>query len=415
MEKQKNIPALRFPEFTEEWEDKKLDNGIKLISGQHLGPGEYNYNREGIPYFTGPSDFTNEEFYVTKWTNKSKLFGERNDILITVKGSGVGTMMVLKLAKVAMGRQLMAIKSRHFNANFVHYFLSTKIDLLAALASGNLIPGITRQDILTLKLKVPNFPEQQKIASFLSAIDEKLQALKKKKSLLEQYKKGVMQKIFSQEIRFKDDNGADFPEWEEKSFGSIYSFKPTNSLSRDKLNYESGQVRNIHYGDIHTKFNLLFDVRKESVPFINEEISLERINKDNYCKEGDLIIADASEDYADIGKCIEIVNLNNEKVLAGLHTFLARPEINKMAKGFGGFSMKSEKVRLQIMTIAQGTKVLSISTTRLANVKLPIPCLAEQTKIANFLSAIDEKINHCQTQIEKTEQYKKGLLQQMFV
>ena len=85
-----------------------------------------------------------------------------------------------------------------------------------------------------------------------------------------------MQKIFSQQIRFKDDNGKEFPKWEKSKFGKIYTFRVTNSFSRDNLNYENGDIRNIHYGDIHTKFRTLFDVTKEDVPFINPDISTTR-------------------------------------------------------------------------------------------------------------------------------------------
>ena len=224
-----------------------------------------------------------------------------------------------------------------------------------------------------------------------------------------------MQKLFSQELRFRDENGKEFPKWEKKRFGDIFSFRVTNSYSRENLNFNSGEIKNIHYGDIHTKFNSHFDITKEYVPFINSEIELKRIAEDNYCKEGDLIIADASEDYADVGKCIEIVNLKSEKVLAGLHTILARPNKHKMSLGFNGHLMKSENIRLQIRTIAQGSKVLSISATRLSNCTLAIPCEKEQTKIANFLSAIDDKINRTENQIHQTQQYKKGLLQNMFI
>ncbi|MBA4318708.1 MAG: hypothetical protein C0412_09925 [Flavobacterium sp.] len=114
-------------------------------------------------------------------------------------------------------------------------------------------------------------------------------------------------------------------EWEEKSFGNLFKFKQTNSLSRDTLNYEKGKLKNIHYGDIHTKFSANFDVTKEKVPFINEGIDISKIKKDNYCIEGDLVIADASEDFEDIGKAVEVRNLNGEKVVAGLHTLIARP------------------------------------------------------------------------------------------
>lgn len=168
--------------------------------------------------------------------------------------------------------------------------------------------------------------------------------------------------------------------WMQKKYGEIFSFRTTNSYSREDLNYNDGKVKNIHYGDIHTKFNTMFDITKEVVPFINPEINIKNITDDNYCKEGDLLIADASEDYADVGKCIEIVNLNKEKVLSGLHTILARPDLYNMSIGFNGHLMKSEDVRLQIKTIAQGSKVLSISSKRLAEIKLNFPTLPEQKK-----------------------------------
>ena len=136
---------------------------------------------------------------------------------------------------------------------------------------------------------------------------------------------------------------------------------------------------------------------------------------ENYCQEGDLVIADASEDYADIGKTIELVKLEKQKVVAGLHTFLARPNKTKMYKGFSGYLVQAPYVRKQVMTIAQGTKVLSLSPGRLGKVSLKIPCLKEQQKIANFLSGIDRKIESVAKQITESQGFKKGLLQQMFV
>ena len=130
---------------------------------------------------------------------------------------------------------------------------------------------------------------------------------------------------------------------------------------------------------------------------------------------GDLIIADASEDYADIGKTIELIDLKDKKVLAGLHTFLARPKTSKTAIGFFSYLLKSWNLRKQTMVIAQGSKVLSLSTTRVSKLKLKLPSIEEQEKIANYLSAIDVKIESVQQQIKKTQAFKKGLLQQMFV
>ena len=203
-------------------------------------------------------------------------------------------------------------------------------------------------------------------------------------------------------------------EWSNLKYSSIFSFRSTNSFSRENLNYTDGLVKNIHYGDIHTKFNTLFDITKEEVPFINNDIELKNIPEDNYCTVGDLILADASEDYADVGKCIEIVGLNNEKVVSGLHTILARPDLHKMTVGFNGYLMKSEKIRLQIKTIAQGSKVLSISTKRFVVINLSIPQITEQQKIASFLTAVDTKLTQLKQKKSLLEQYKKGVMQKIF-
>jgi len=114
---------------------------------------------------------------------------------------------------------------------------------------------------------------------------------------------------------FRNDNP-----WDEKLINEVYCFKGNNSLSRDKLNYEHGTIKNIHYGDIHTKFSTHFNITREEVPYINETDWPEKTKADNLCIEGDVIFADASEDMEDIGKAIEIVHLNGEQVVSGLHT-----------------------------------------------------------------------------------------------
>ena len=204
-------------------------------------------------------------------------------------------------------------------------------------------------------------------------------------------------------------------EWEERPLGEVFSFKTTNSYSRDMLNYEKGSVKNIHYGDIHTKFSTLFDVEVEDVPFINLSVSLEKIKPDSYCVEGDIVFADASEDLDDIGKCIEIVNLNNEKLLSGLHTLLARQREEKLRVGFGGYLFKSNKVRAQIKKESQGAKVLGISAGRLAGIQISFPSdKKEQQKIADCLSSLDELISAQNQKVEALKRYKKGLMQQLF-
>jgi len=209
-----------------------------------------------------------------------------------------------------------------------------------------------------------------------------------------------------------------FPEfnenWIETTFDSHYSFKNTNSLSRDNLNYKTKNVKNIHYGDIHTKFKLHFDVTEEVVPFVNGDVNLSNIEEGNYVQDGDLVTADASEDYKDIGKTVEVVNTNNEKILAGLHTFLARREDQTLATGFFSILLATYKARLEIMRIAQGTKVLGISKTRLGKIPLHIPVPEEQKKITNFLIVIDKRIQLLKEKKEVLEDYKKSMMQKIF-
>lgn len=202
--------------------------------------------------------------------------------------------------------------------------------------------------------------------------------------------------------------------WENKKLGDLMTFKVTNSYSRDNLNYESGTVKNIHYGDIHTKFQTLFDLEKENVPYINKDISLNRISEDLYCQEGDVIFADASEDLNDVGKSIEIINLDGEKLLSGLHTLLARPQKNNFSKGFLGYLLKSDFVRNQIKREAQGSKVLSINVGRISNIHLSFPSISEQQKISEFLSHLDKRILCSMKIIEKLETLMKASREKIF-
>lgn len=273
--------------------------------------------------------------------------------------------------------------------------------------------NISQKILCDVSLMIPAKAEQTKIASFLSAVDEKISQLTQKHELLSQYKQGMMQKLFSQQLRFKADDGSEFGEWEEVKFSDIFNFHQTNSYSRALL-AEHGEIMNIHYGDIHTKFSMLFDVNKESVPFLNDEVDTSKIAKQQFLNVGDLVIADASEDYKDIGKSIEVISLNNQKVVAGLHTYIARP-VKPFALGFCGYMMQTFPVREQIKKLATGISVLGISKSNLGKVELSIPCLEEQTKIANFLSSIDQKIEVVAQQIEQAKQWKKGLLQNMFI
>lgn len=203
-------------------------------------------------------------------------------------------------------------------------------------------------------------------------------------------------------------------EWETKKLGEVMDFKVTNSFSRENLNYEIGTVKNIHYGDIHTKFQTLFDIMNETVPFINDEINVVRISDENYCREGDVIFADASEDLNDVGKSIEIINLNGEKLLSGLHTLLGRPKSSIFHLGFNGYLFKSNSVRTQIQKESQGSKVLSINVGRISKIELSFPSVDEQERITILLSLLDERIQTQNKIIEELKLLKITLRYQLY-
>jgi type I restriction enzyme S subunit len=203
--------------------------------------------------------------------------------------------------------------------------------------------------------------------------------------------------------------------WATEPMEHLYSFMRNNALSRDKLNYEFGSAKNIHYGDIHTKFGTLFDITQELVPYINDTEPLPPFDSEDYCVEGDLIFADASEDTNDVGKTIEIARLNDERLLSGQHTILARRKDKRLVLGFGGHLFRSDQIRTQIMKEAQGTKVYAISPTRLRNIEVAFPKEnKEQQKIADCLNSLDELIAARARKVNALKTHKQGLMQQLF-
>lgn len=190
------------------------------------------------------------------------------------------------------------------------------------------------------------------------------------------------------QLRFPEFND----EWKTYRLGDFLSFYSTNSFSRSKLNYKSGTVKNIHYGDIHTNYPPILNCNSNKIPYINSDIDLSKFESASYLKDGDLIIADASEDYEDIGKAIEVVNVGDKKILSGLHTILARDDNNKTVNGFKSYLFLSESIRHNFKVIANGISVLGISKTNLSKIEVKIPSLSEQQKIVELFNLIQEKI-----------------------
>jgi type I restriction enzyme S subunit len=238
----------------------------------------------------------------------------------------------------------------------------------------------------------PALPEQTKIANFLTAVDDKLTQLKKKKNLLEKYKKGVMQKLFSQELRFKNEDGEFYEEWEETTVGEVVEFR--NGKAHENDIDEDGK-----YIVVNSRFiSQNGKIRKYSnqciMPLFKDEIVM--------------VMSDVPNGKA-IAKCFLIDE--NDK-----YTLNQRICALKAMKCYNPFLFYLINRNEYYLSFDSGVGQTNLRKEEVLNCPISIPVsLPEQTKIANFLTAIDDKINHCGMQIEKMEGWKKGLLQRMFV
>lgn len=422
------IPELRFPEFEKdgEWLEKKLGDLGEFIGGGTPSRANNDYWKGEIPWISS-SDIIEDDIHnisITEFINEIALSQSATKIIpkgsvLFVSRVGVGKFAINKRELCTSQDFTSFIPNGILNYFIAYYFLAKK-DILLSLTQGTSIKGFSKSDLEEQIVFYPkNYKEQQKIASTLSSLDELIEAHSQKLDLLKDHKKGLMQNLFPQagekvpKFRFKEFEKDG--EWVFKQFDEVFHFLTNNSFSRNNLNYENGSVKNIHYGDIHTKFSTLFDITKEIVPFINSNVKIESVSEENYCIEGDMVFADASEDLEDIGKSIEIINLNNEKLLAGLHTFLARQIELKLVIGFSGHLFKSNSIRNQIKRESQGTKVLGISKGRISNIKIYYPeNKFEQEKIASTLSSLDEMIQAQVEKIDQLKEHKKGLMQGLF-
>jgi len=196
-------------------------------------------------------------------------------------------------------------------------------------------------------------------------------------------------------------------------FSECFKIYQTNSLSRDKLTYDVGDIKNIHYGDIHKFLPVITNVSTENLPYIKSDINTSKIKQESYCRNGDVIMADTAEDYAGVGKAIEVTGIENQKVIGGLHTYLCRDEKHVFVDGFRGYILNSPFVHNQIMKYSAGMKVYSITKTNLSKILIPCPPITEQKRIASILSTLDKAIEQANLAIEEGERMKRGLIQKI--
>ncbi|MEH2867864.1 restriction endonuclease subunit S [Segatella copri] len=207
-------------------------------------------------------------------------------------------------------------------------------------------------------------------------------------------------------LRFPEFHG----EWEKCKVSDLLDFYSTNSLSWEQLEYGTDNMLNLHYGLIHVGLPTMVDLAKVTLPSIkkgNEPKNFE------FCKEGDIAFADASEDTNEVAKTVEFYDLQNKAVVCGLHTIHGRDKSDKAIVGYKGYAFSSTAFHHQIRRIAQGTKIYSVSAKNFAECYIGIPTKEEQTKIANLLRLIDERIVTQSKLIEKLESLIKGIVQKI--
>lgn len=209
-------------------------------------------------------------------------------------------------------------------------------------------------------------------------------------------------------------------DWSSPEFGDVFNFLKTFSFSREQLTSKTttDEIRNIHYGDIHATYEneiLDFEIEKTVPYLLDGTIDAKSFEDENFpsLKEGDLIIADASEDYEGVCDCVELKNVNGAKVVSGLHTFAARASKDKIALGYRTYALQHEQVIRELRRIATGTSVYGVSKTNLSKVKIPLPPISEQKAIAQVLSTADAAIHTTEKIIAQKELRKKWLMQHL--
>lgn len=404
----KNIPRLRFPEFHGEWIESLLGDIAKFSKGKGISKsdifdnGEYECIRYGELY-THYNEVIDKVISKTDFNNNPVL-SEINDVIIPASGEtalDIATASCVLKSDVLLGGDLNIIRSK-VNGVFLSYYLNNKRKKeIARLSQGNSVVHVYPSQLKTLKIFIPQTTEYDEIAEFLTVVDKRIYLLEKKKNLLETYKKGVMKKIFNQEIRFKDDNGNDFPDWEEKRLGEIcklqggYAFK-SNS-------FKDTGIPIIRISNISNDNNYL---NLENLVHY-EEIS----NEENFTVlKGDLLIAMSG---ATTGKT-SISNYDG-KCYLNQRVGLFKSKTDKLNYSYLVQFVYSPMFGSQLVRFLVAGAQPNISSKDIESVRIPFPLIIEQQKISQFLSSIDTQLKLIETQIDKSKTWKKGLLQKMFV
>ena len=344
---------------------------------------------------------------------------------VITAGDGVGTGKVFHYAKGKFGlhqRAYLIYNFKNTDPKYFYYNFSKNFyERVHSMTAKSSVDSVRREMITKMQIPIPpTLAEQQRIAKALSDVDALISTTEKLIQKKKNIKQGTMQNLltgkkrlpgFAKTTNYKQSELGLIPEdWEVKSLGEIFEFRPNNTFTRDCLNDSKGEYQNVHYGDVLIKYPSILDCSKESIPFINEGINV-KFSKYGIM-EGDIIIADTAEDET-VGKVVEIFNLGEKKIVSGLHTFLCRKITDDFTPRWLGYFMNQSIFHNQLLPFITGTKVSAISRTAIQNVKVLIPSKEEQTAIANVLSSMDKEIETLNTKLEKYRNLKTAMMQQL--
>ena len=408
-----HIPQLRFPEFSGEWGRKLFNNIVDIIDGDRgvNYPKSNDFFNDEYCLFLSAKNVTkngfifNETQFITKERDallrKGKL--SRGDIVLTTRGT-VGQFAFYSddvlYDNIRINSGMVLLRNNNDNLLNSYFFKACKSFQISRqikiVAFGSAQPQLTVKEINKIKISLPAKPEQQKIAAFLTAVDNKIEQLSKKQELLDEYKKGLMQQIFSQAIRFKADDGCDFPDWEEKSLGELFNYKNGGSFENEVV--KDGLYNLITLNSITIDGELKNEHKK--------------INSfDNSLKINDLIMVLSDVAHGNFLGLTAIIPEDNSYVLNQRMGALKSKGLNNVVflRLLINYNQKYFKLH------GQGSSQQNLSKGDILKFELLLPNRNEQQKIANFLSSIDTKIEQVGKQLRESKQFKKALLQQMFV
>lgn len=400
-----NIPTLRFPKFTGEWEENKLEKMLSMVVDNRgkTPPVE----KSGIPMLEVNTlgskrlDYSKVSKYVNELTYKNwfRKHLQPNDILFSTVGNTALCSIYTGEERATVAQNVVGLRFANENPVFMYYLLSEKRNnhKFKRIEMGAVQPSVKVSQMINIWFSVPHIAEQQKIASFLSSVDEFVENLKKQKENFEKYKKGMMQKIFTQEIRFKDKNGKEFPKWNESELHDVVDFSTASYFEVDK-NHKEGYYL-VDMGAISSDGKLIVNKRTKN---INGLLAI-----------GDLVMPNRDIGHGDIIGKVASIDKDNKYVLGGnMYKLVVK---NGNLSKFIFFLINSVKVNREMTRRSNGTSQLQLIRKDVETVKMLIPDFEEQQKIADFLTSIEKVIESRQEQIDLAENWKKGLMQRMFV